>query len=114
MSNQEPKKPQRPKSKRVNLTKKEQWEKLLKEVETDHVPIAVIRYLTIHLSDGTEVDVDVDEMLASGMDPDYIEKLINSRLTELDHIIENVDFHINPDSVAKLVQPLTNQLLKNL
>jgi hypothetical protein len=35
-------------------------------------------------------------------------------LKELDNIIRDIDFHISIDSVAKFVQPFTDQLLKDL
>lgn len=111
---QEPKKPRRPKSKRLNLNKKEKWEKLLKEVNKEQVPISVLLYITVNLKDGTSVDVNVAEMLADGEDPEYVERTINERLVALDDIIQDVDFHISVDSVAKVVQPFTDNLLKNL
>jgi len=111
---QEPKKPRRQKSKRLNLNRKDQWEKLLKEVNTEQVPIAVIRYITVNLKDGTSVDVNVAEMIEEGGDPAVIEKIINEKLHALDDIIADVDFHISVDSVAKVVQPFTDNLLKDL
>ena len=114
MSLQKPKKPRQPRSKRLNLNRKDQWEKLLKEVNKEQVPIAVIRYITVNLKDGTAVDVNIAEMLEEGADPEYVEKLINSKLTALDDVIQDVDFHISVDSVAKVVQPFTDQLLRDL
>lgn len=111
---QEPKKPRQPRSKRLNLNSKAKWEKLLKEVKKEQVPIAVIRYITVNLKDGTSVDVNISEMLEEGADPEYVEKLINSKLQALDDVIQDVDFHISVDSVAKVVQPFTDQLLKDL
>ena len=111
---QEPKKPRQPKSKRLNLNRKDQWEKLLKEVNKEQVPIAVIRYLTVNLKDGTSVDVNIAEMLDEGADPAVVENLINKKLNDLDDIITDVDFHISVDSVAKVIQPFTDKLLKNL
>lgn len=111
---QEPKKPRRPRSKRLNLNRKDQWEKLLKEVQKEQVPISVLRYITVNLKDGTSVDVDIEMMLDRGADPEFIEQLINEKLDALDEIIQDVDFHISVDSVAKVVQPFTDQLLKDL
>jgi hypothetical protein len=111
---QEPKKPRQPKSKRLNLNRKDQWEKLLKEVNKEQVPIGVLLYITVNLKDGTSVDVNIKEMIDEGADPDYVEQLINEKLHALDDVIEDVDFHISVDSVAKVVQPFTDQLLKNL
>lgn len=115
MSNQqEPKKPRKPKSKRLNLNSKDQWEKLLKEVSKEQVPISVLRYITVNLKDGTSVDVNIAEMIEEGNDPEYVEKLINSKLQALDDVIDDVDFHISVDSVAKVIQPFTDKLLKDL
>jgi hypothetical protein len=111
---QEPKKPRQPKSKRLNLNKKDQWERLLKEVSKEQVPVNVIRYLTVNLKDGTSVDVNIEEMLAEGADPEDVEQVINQKLRDLDDIITDVDFHISVDSVARVVQPFTDRLLKDL
>jgi hypothetical protein len=35
-------------------------------------------------------------------------------LRDLDDIITDVDFHISVDSVARVVQPFTDRLLKDL
>lgn len=106
--------PKRPKSKRLNLNSKEKWEKLLKEVEKEQVPIGVLRYITVNLKDGTSVDVNITEMLEQGIDPSIVESTINSKLEELDDYIHDVDFHISVDSVAKVIQPITDKLLKDL
>ena len=114
MAQQKPKKPRQPKSRRLNLNRKDQWEKLIKEINKEQVPIAVIRYITVNLKDGTSVDVNIAEMLAEGADPAVVEEVINAKLEALDEIIKDVDFHISVDSVAKVVQPFTDNLLKNL
>ena len=79
---QEPKKPRRPKSKRLNLNRKDQWEKLLKEVNKEQVPIGVLRYITVNLKDGTSVDVNISDMIEEGADPAFVEQLINSKLED--------------------------------
>jgi hypothetical protein len=111
---QEPKKPRQPKSKRLNFNKKDQWERLLKEVSKEQVPVTVIRYLTVNLKDGTSVDINIENMLAEGASPDIVEEIINKKLRDLDDYINDVDFHISVDSVARVVQPFTDNLLKNL
>lgn len=114
MAQEKPKKPRQPKSKRLNLNRKDQWEKLLKEVNKEQIPIGVLRYITVNLKDGTSVDVNIAEMLEEGADPATVEKLINSRLEALDDVIDDVDFHISVDAVSKVIQPFTDQLLKDL
>ena len=111
---QEPKKPKQPRSRRLNLNTKAQWESLLKEIKKEQVPIGVLKFITVNLKDGTSVDVDIAEMIDEGADPEFVESLINDKLKKLDHLIDDVDFHISVDSVAKVVQPITDKLLKHL
>ena len=70
--------------------------------------------ITVNLKDGTSVDIDIAKLLHLGADPEHVETLINKKLSALDDYIADVDFHISVDSVAKVVQPFTDQLLKNL
>jgi hypothetical protein len=111
---QEPKKPRRPKHKRLKLSPKQRWEDLLREVKKEQVPVDVLLFMVVHLKDGTDVEIDVQRMLEDGYDPDEIERNINEKLTDLDAYIHDVDFHVSVESVAKVVQPFTDNLLKNL
>lgn len=111
-----PKKPRQTKSKkpRLNYTRRQIWERILKEVEKSEVPLHCIDKIAIKLTDGTEFDIDIDQLLREGNDPEELEMVINSRLKNLDEIINDVDFMISVEKVAKTVQPYTDEVLKNL
>lgn len=111
---EQPKKPRQRKSKRLNLSKKSQWERLLKEVKKEQVPITCLESICVNLKDGTSVNVDIKQLLSEGYDPDALEQEINQKLEALDDIIDDVDFYISVESVAKTVQPITDNLLKDL
>jgi hypothetical protein len=115
MANQQPKKPPvKSKRHKLNISTKDKWKQILKEVEKLEAPVSVIQAVEVILKDGTAVDIDVVELLKEGMDPAVLEREINKRLHDLDEIIEDVNFYINIDTVAKTVQPATDNLLKNL
>jgi hypothetical protein len=111
---QQPKKPRQPRSKRLKVSKKEQWERILKDVEKKEVPIGCLESIQVNLRDGTSVIVDIKQLLADGQDPELVEYMVNSKLKALDHIIDDVDFYISVDSVAKTVQPITDIILRDL
>ena len=106
--------PKKPRSKRLKLSKKEEWRKILKDVEKNEVPVHFLKSLTVNLKDGTAVHVDIDELINEGMDPAIIEKRLNAKLHELEIYINDVDFFINVDTVSKTIQTYTDKLLKNL
>ena len=115
MAKQQPKKPLvKSKRHKLNISQKDKWRQILKEVEKLEAPVSVIQNIEVVLKDGTRVDIDVVELLQEGTDPGVLEREINQRLFDLDDIIEDVNFYINIDYVAKTVQPATDILLKNL
>lgn len=113
MSEQPRKKP-RAKLKRINASARDQWKRILKDVEKKEIPIHLLQSMDVNLIDGTVVNIDVKELLNSGHDPDDIEQLLDLKLKSLDHIIVDVDFFVSIDDVVKTVQPITDQILKDL
>lgn len=113
MSNQAPRR-KRPKLKRLNISVRERWERILKDVEKKEVPVTVLDSLVLNLIDGTIIEINVQQLLSETEDPNEVEDMLNKRLTQLDNIIKDVDFYVNVDEVAKLVQPITDNFLKNL
>jgi predicted DNA-binding antitoxin AbrB/MazE fold protein len=111
---QPPKKPKQPRSKRLKVSKKEQWTNILKEIEAKDAPISCMESIQVNLKDGTSVIIDIKQLVAEGNDPELIEYMIQSKLKALDHIINDVDFYISVDSVAKVIQPITDNILKDL
>jgi hypothetical protein len=102
-------------SKRLRITKKAKWEKILSDVDKTLVPVTCLEGIEVNLIDGTTVRIDIVQLLEEdGLDPDTVEDMINNRLEALDNIIRDVDFFINLDNVADSVQPLTDEILKNL
>ena len=74
----------------------------------------MLESIVVTLQDGTEVNINVKELLKEGADPDTLRNHIDERLTALDDIIDDVDFYISVDEVKNVVQPATDELLKNL
>lgn len=110
----QPKKPRRIKNKRLNITPKDRWERIIKDVDKNEVPVTCLESITVTLLDNTEIDINVRQLIQEGNEPELLEEMINSRLASMDDLIKDVDFYINIESVAKTVQPFTDDLLKKL
>lgn len=86
----------------------------MREVDKDDIPIQMLEAIVVTLQDGTQVDINIKDMLGEGIDPDTLRDHIDERLTALDDIIDDVEFYISVDQVKNAVQPATNLLLKDL
>lgn len=113
MANQR-KKPQQPKLKKVNVSPRDQWRKILKDIDKEEIPIDLLLSIHVKLIDGTQVDIDIKDLLAQGADPDRLEQLIDERIEQLGAYIHNVDFMVSIDDVVRTVQPITDEILKDL
>ena len=116
MAQEKPQKPKRPRSKQLKLSvsQRDKWKQILKEVEKAEAPVSVLRSITVNLINGTQVNIDIQELLKEGFLPEDLEAEINAKLHALDNIIKDVDFFISVEHVAKAVQPITDSILKDL
>lgn len=114
MAKKQLKKQQQLKSKQINISNRSDWAEIIKSIEKNEIPITVLQSVKLNLTDGTDVDIDILELLQEGMDPEEIEFKLNNHLQKLDHIIEDMDFFINIDLVMDTIQPMTDKILKNL
>ena len=104
----------KPKSRRINVDARDRWKQILKTVSKDEVPISLLEKVHVNLVDGSIVEIDILQLLGEGMDADTIKDELNSRLKQMDEIIKDVDFFISVETVAKTVQPVTDEILKHL
>lgn len=109
----EPRK-RRPRSKKLNISSREKWEKILKDVEKHSIPVTLLESIVVNLIDGTSVPIDIKELLNEGMTPDEIEESLDTKLKVLDFVIRDVDFYVSVDDLAKVIQPITDGFLKDL
>lgn len=87
---------------------------MLKEVDKLDIPIELLEAIVVNLKDGTQVTIEVKELISEGYDPQELRDHLDERLDSLDHMIDEVDFYISVDEVMKTVTPATEHLLKNL
>jgi len=108
----------RPKKKRkaekLHLNIKKKWEGLIKGIDKIEVPVTVLDTVEIALIDGTSIALNIKQLLATGSEAEEIEEWLNDKFDDLDEYIVTVDFFVDIDQVANVVQPETDRLLKNL
>lgn len=90
------------------------WDTILRQVDKRDVPVELLDTVVINFIDGTEVTVDIQEMIGEGIDPSQIEHRLNLRLASLDNVIKNVDFHIVRDKIIETISPTMKKILKKV
>lgn len=90
----------------------EKWEHIIRDVDVTEVPLECLKKVIIRLEGRKQKTINVQLLKRRGHEFDEIEEIVNSTLNELDLVITDVEFIVDVEMVAELVQPVTDKLLK--
>ena len=92
----------------------QQWEHIIEEVNKTEVPLECIKKVVIRLSDRKQKTINLSTLRKQGLDLEEVEIVLTRTLTELGDTVRDIDFVVDVSEVAKMVQPETDKLLKDL
>lgn len=92
----------------------DKWEHIIQDVNKTDVPLECIKKVVIKLRGGRQKTINLHTLQKQGLSLEEIEPLINRTFAEMDQDIIDVDFVVDINSVATIVQPVTDQLLGKL
>ncbi len=91
-----------------------QWEIIVEEVNKTDVPLECIKKIVFKLTNGRQRTINIHTLTKQGLTMDDLEQLVARTFSELDTEIKDVEFIVDINSVAALVQPETDKLLGKL
>lgn len=58
--------------------------------------------------------INIQNLLKQGLEPEEVEEVVSRKLYELDPMIVSVEFILNVETIADVVQPETDKILGKL
>jgi hypothetical protein len=92
----------------------EKWEKLLEDVDKQQIPVEFIKKIVLKLVGRKQHTINIEKMLKQGLEPEDVEDTVSTKLLELDDQVVSIEFVLNVDTIAEIVQPETDKLLNGL
>jgi hypothetical protein len=92
----------------------EKWEKLLEDVDKQKIPVEFIKKIILKLRGRKQHTINIAKLLDQGLYPEEIEDAISEKLMELDDFVVGIEFILNVETIAEVVQPETDHLLRGL
>ena len=92
----------------------QKWETLLQDIDKNKVPIEFIKKIVLRLQGKKQRTINIERLMDQGLDPDHIEEVVSKRLIELDDLVIGIEFILNVQTIADVVQPETDRLLIGL
>lgn len=98
----------------LNDDQLKRWEDLLSEVNATEVPLECIKKVLIKLEGGRQRTINLHTLRRQGLSIDEIETALIRTLNELNDEIRNLEYVVDAATVAEMLQPKTDELLKKL
>ena len=92
----------------------EQWDHIISGVDKTEVPLECINKIVIRLQGGRQKTINLARLKRDGFDLEEIESYLTRNLVELGDLVRDIDFLVDVNAVARLVQPEIDKLLKDL
>lgn len=112
---QEPRKPQ-PED-LVNISEdyeEQEWQDLIDSIEATDVPIEMLKYLRVHLKDGTKMIFPIIKWSNEGTGFDEIKHLVKKWYEANDKEVVGSDFIVNLVKLKETIKSQTHKTLKDL
>jgi len=90
------------------------WENIIEQVDKDHVPIDYVKKIVFRANNRRQKTINLRHLRAQGLDGDTIEKLVSRYIEENEEAIVSMEFVLDVEAVAELLQPETDKLLNGL
>ena len=87
------------------------WEHIVNDVSKTDVPLECIKKVVIKLTGNRQKTINLQSLKRQGLALEEIEAMLTRTFNDMDHEIRDVDFVVDVEAVAGLVQPETDKLL---
>lgn len=92
----------------------EKWEHIINDVDKTKIPVEFIKKLILKLNGRRQRTINIKAMIRQGFDSEEVEEAVTRKLQEYDDEMVGIEFILDIEGIAEIVQPETDKMLKNL
>jgi hypothetical protein len=90
------------------------WEHIVDGVEKTKIPVEFIKKIVIKLDGRRQRTINIKVLFKQGLDTEDIEMAIVRKLEEYDEEMVGIEFILDIEGIADIVQPTTDELLRSV
>lgn len=90
------------------------WEQIVEQVDKDHVPFDCVKKIVFRTRDRKQKTINLRRLRDQGIDDDGIELAVETFIRINERDITSMQFVLDIEAVAGLLQPETDKLLKGM
>ena len=92
----------------------DRWEEIIDQVDKEHIPIECVKKVVFRLEGGRQKTINLRRLRDQGLDDEGVHNLVDRFVQEQSDTITNMDFVLDIEAVAQLLQAETDKLLKGI
>jgi archaellum component FlaC len=92
----------------------DRWERIIADVNKTDIPLECIKKVVIKLKGGRQKTINLHTLKKQVLELEEMEAMLTRTFNDMDHEIHDVDFVVDVEAVADLVQPETDKLLDKI
>ena len=90
------------------------WEHIVDSVEKTKIPVEFIKKIVIKLNGRRQRTINIQALFKQGLDTEDIETAIVRKLEDYDEEMIGMEFVLDIEGIAEIVQPVSDDLLKSI
>lgn len=92
----------------------QKWEHIINDVDITEVPLECLKKIVIKLNNRRQKTINIQLLRRRGLDVEQIEMTMAESFMQHEDDIRDVDFVVDVEAVANLVQPRTDHILRDI
>jgi hypothetical protein len=90
------------------------WEDIVNDVEKDHVPIECVKKVVFRHRDRRRKTINFQALKKQNLNLDEITSAVERYIQDNDDSISSMEFVLDIEAVAEILQPETDKILKDI
>lgn len=95
-----------------NLLKR--WEQIVNDVDKEHVPLECVKKVVFRHIDNRQKTINFKSLKRQNLNVDEISSVVERYIEENESVIVSMEFILDVEAVAEILQPETDKLLNGL
>lgn len=90
------------------------WEEIVNQVDKEHIPIECVKKIIIRIEGGKQKTINLRRLKDQGLQSEEIHDVVDRYVQNNSDNITNMEFVLDIQAVAELLQPETDKLLQGI
>lgn len=90
------------------------WEQIVNDVEKEHIPIACVKKVVFRNNENKQKTINLKTLKKQNLNIEEVCSVVERYIQENEDTIVSIEFVIDIEAVAEILQPETDELLKGM